>query len=505
MFGIKIGHDVVFPAEFCQIVEGQIYKKKVPLELMKWVLDFAVKPRVERLISVVQGVNDSFLNYAHSDFIGQIEMRVATAPMQIQGCQLPSPTVRYGNDVNIRQKDGSWNVKNQKFSKPAKPLAWIVVDFSGCPRQMVEGFAKELFACCTALPPLSDLNTLTPGLNARHKWQACWGGEGVGLERQKVRWKKVIEDHKMLEEIMHNFLEISLAPSAPASLWSIPKKYHIIIRLWSPAFHCLLKNLRRSSLSSKIGMEHLQVFIYYAYTFYSGLLGEDALSTFKPIIDRKLWVIWHAIIWPSMSCVSELSPSTTDANISAAISSISVPARLFDLKLEKEQWRSVARNWYALGMNDMLGNGKLHYHLSLLSHDVEGEELRGNYHFYDNHSSVHYKQHVDKLLMLDRRWLRAFWAGEHLVAVEKGIVFVESQSRGQWLVEGDLAERVLVWVEEDRAEHEEEQRKRGTRWGTIRWRLMMMGWMARRLLHLLLQCTGTAAARSHLAPFPFLS
>ncbi|THH16864.1 hypothetical protein EW146_g3835 [Bondarzewia mesenterica] len=184
-----------------------------------------------------------------------------------------------------------------------------------------------------------------------------------------------------LEEIMHNFLEISLAPSVPASLWSIPKKYCIIICLWSSAFHCLLKNLYRLSLSSKIGMEHLQDFIYHAYTFYSSLLREDALSAFKSIIDRKLWVIWHAIIWPSMSRVSELSLSMTDVNISAAISFISVSAHLFNLEPEKEQWQSVIRNYYALGMNNMLGNGKLHYHLSLLSHDMEGKELHGNYHF----------------------------------------------------------------------------------------------------------------------------
>ncbi|THH06579.1 hypothetical protein EW146_g9568 [Bondarzewia mesenterica] len=77
---------------------------------------------------------------------------------------------------------------------------------------------------------------------------------------KEVRWKKVIEDHKMLEEIMHNLLEISLAPS-------VLKKCRIIIRLWSPAFHRLLKNFRRYSLSSKVAMEHLQDFIHYAYTF----------------------------------------------------------------------------------------------------------------------------------------------------------------------------------------------------------------------------------------------
>ncbi|THH11568.1 hypothetical protein EW146_g7998 [Bondarzewia mesenterica] len=37
------------------------------------------------------------------------------------------------------------------------------------------------------------------------------------------------------------------------------------------------------------------------------------------------------------------------------------------------------------------------------------------------------EQRVDEFSMPDRRWLRAFWAGERLVAVEKGFVFAESQ------------------------------------------------------------------------------
>ncbi|THH08573.1 hypothetical protein EW146_g8951 [Bondarzewia mesenterica] len=241
-------------------------------------------------------------------------------------------------------------------------------------------------------------------------------------EAEKARWKKVIEDHKMLAEMMHNLLEISLAPSVPASLRSIPEKYRIVIRLWSHAFHRLLENLRRSSLSSKIAMEHLQDFIYYAYTFYSGLLEEHALSTFKSNWQEALGDLarYHmavsamvtatslppsSLTVAAMNGVSELSPGTTDANISAVLSSISdrpsapidepsasvgiAAARLFDLEPEKERWRSIARNWYALGVNDMPGNGKLHHHLGLLSREVEGEELRGIYHFVKSMITTH--------------------------------------------------------------------------------------------------------------------
>ena len=56
-------------------------------------------------------------------------------------------------------------------------------------------------------------------------------------------------------------------------------------------------------------------------------------------------------------------------------------ARLLEVEPEKERWRNIARDWYAAGIAEQPGTGKLHHHLGLLSRDVEGEELRGVYHF----------------------------------------------------------------------------------------------------------------------------
>lgn len=200
--------------------------------------------------------------------------------------------------------------------------------------------------------------------------------------------------------MMHNLLEISLAPSVPASLRNIPEKYNIIIQLWTYDFHCLFENLRHSSLHSKVALEHLQDFIYYAYTFYTGLLEEPALSPFKSgwlealgDLARYRMAIAAMVTQPIYSSTSltvsavrdnvQLStPSTSD---SAAISSVSdkmvlvriddspspsvgiVAVRQFSLAPEKETWRAIAREWYGLGVGATPGNGKLHHHLGLLS------------------------------------------------------------------------------------------------------------------------------------------
>jgi protein SMG6 len=56
-------------------------------------------------------------------------------------------------------------------------------------------------------------------------------------------------------------------------------------------------------------------------------------------------------------------------------------ARLLEVEPEKERWRNIARDRYAAGVAEQPGTGKLHHHLGLLSKEVEGEELRGVYHF----------------------------------------------------------------------------------------------------------------------------
>ncbi|TFY73283.1 hypothetical protein EWM64_g10729, partial [Hericium alpestre] len=165
--------------------------------------------------------------------------------------------------------------------------------------------------------------------------------EAASDDAEKLKWRKMIEDHKQLVEMMHNLLEMSLAPGVPASLRNIPAKYNITIRLWTHGFHCILENLRRSSLSSKIALEHLQDFIYYAYTFYTGLLEEQTLVDLKQSwlealgdLARYRMAVAAMIPVPAysrhpltaaamLSTTHHSTPTSTAANASAAISTVS--------------------------------------------------------------------------------------------------------------------------------------------------------------------------------------
>jgi protein SMG6 len=222
--------------------------------------------------------------------------------------------------------------------------------------------------------------------------------------------------------MMYSLLNISLGPNVPPSLRDIPKKYKIITRLWTHGFYRLLETLRRAACGpprDALAFEHLQDVLYFAYSFYCALSEEHALDEFREswlealgdlarynmTIAAMAQTIYYAPSALTASAMSQLAPSrggspapapapaTPDAPMSDAGASVEnghespVPsigvaaARALELEPDKERWRKIARGWYAAGVANTPGAGKLHHHLGLLSRELEEEELRGMYHF----------------------------------------------------------------------------------------------------------------------------
>lgn len=227
---------------------------------------------------------------------------------------------------------------------------------------------------------------------------------------------------------MQHLLEISLSPSVPASLRNIPTKYNVIVRLWTYGFHKLLEALRRASFTSALAFEYLQEFIYYAYIFYTGLLEEPSLSTFKggwlealgDLARYRMAVaamIGNSQLGGDKLTAASLSevPTTNGKRVHRGPRSLSdapaariddspspsvglAAARALEVEPEKERWRNVAKEWYATGLAEQPGTGKLHHHLGLLCREVEADELRGVYHFAKRYNSnTHFYSKLLKL------------------------------------------------------------------------------------------------------------
>ena len=219
--------------------------------------------------------------------------------------------------------------------------------------------------------------------------------------------------------MIHNLLRLTLAHNVPVSLRAVPEKYNLIMRLWLNGFHRPLENLRRCAFNNNnsiVALEHLQDFIYYAYTFYSCLFEEENLSVY-----RSSWVESLGDLARYRMAVSELVTTKTSRSTSLTQSAVSqVPdisddvamsisaddtkasqisddpvllkgnspsvgveaARAMELLPEREKWRNIAREWYSNGLIEYPGTGRLHHHMGFLCKEFgEGEELRGLYHF----------------------------------------------------------------------------------------------------------------------------
>ncbi|PCH38271.1 Piwi-domain-containing protein [Wolfiporia cocos MD-104 SS10] len=152
LFGVRIGSGAIFPAEICEVVPGQLYRKKIPQQLAPKFVKYTAQKPDQRLRAIQEGVAgpQQVFDYDRSDFMIDAGVEVRPEPIQIQGRVLNTPQIKYGSSVlSIRPRSGSWNVLNQRFLKPVQIRLWAVVNFDqhaneSLIRQFVDVLARNL-------------------------------------------------------------------------------------------------------------------------------------------------------------------------------------------------------------------------------------------------------------------------------------------------------------------------------------------------------------------------
>ena len=183
---------------------------------------------------------------------------------------------------------------------------------------------------------------------------------------------------------------------------SIPDRYNIPTRLWSIGFHRLIVALRRASVTSPRALEHLTAFIYYAYHLYTALLEERNLEAFRgkwleALGDLASYRMAVAIHVANHALLPPTSPVAINRDVNMETLPIDPPvAPIDDSPIpsvgaraaaewgdedERDTWRRTAREWYAMGLKDTPGAGRLQHHIGTLSQNVNGDELMVVYHF----------------------------------------------------------------------------------------------------------------------------
>ncbi|GAA5830778.1 hypothetical protein JCM3766R1_003423 [Sporobolomyces carnicolor] len=249
-------------------------------------------------------------------------------------------------------------------------------------------------------------------------------------------WVKLANGHKQLADAHYSFLQLSLDPRLPASYHVLPQKYNIPTRLWQVAFHQLLERMRHAVLAAPLAgtqsssdstplhelppsanvLEHLIEFIQYAYGHYSQLFEDPTVAVFRAAWIEQLGDLAryrmavaglasrvhaaqqresfhrHQRDQLTTNALSHQSQQqdATGAPLARREDAASIgQAALNDWDLEEQEtWREMARDWYAQGIAETPGTGRLQHHLALLSKG-ERDELRGLYHYAKSLTASH--------------------------------------------------------------------------------------------------------------------
>ncbi|CAE6346789.1 unnamed protein product, partial [Rhizoctonia solani] len=144
---IETSSGAAYPIEVCSVIPGQLMRKQVPPELTNSVLTFSTKRPQERLNSIVAG--HSVLQYGQSEYMREFGMNVDQHPEKCLARVLPTPAINYGQNSKYRQirpKDGSWNLRDQKFFEGAQCTGWalVVYDTRGIRQEDAQDIVKGL-------------------------------------------------------------------------------------------------------------------------------------------------------------------------------------------------------------------------------------------------------------------------------------------------------------------------------------------------------------------------
>ncbi|CAE6365294.1 unnamed protein product [Rhizoctonia solani] len=157
---VETGSGAAYPIELCSIIPGQLMKRQIPPELISSMLAFSTKKPKERLNSIVAGhsvssikirplflseISLEVLQYGQSEYMRQFGMAVSQHPEKALARVIPPPALNYGPNSKSRQihpKDGSWNVRDQKFFKGAQCTGWALVIYDT--RSIRQGDAQDI-------------------------------------------------------------------------------------------------------------------------------------------------------------------------------------------------------------------------------------------------------------------------------------------------------------------------------------------------------------------------
>ncbi|KAI9796921.1 MAG: hypothetical protein M1825_006285 [Sarcosagium campestre] len=118
-------HPMWLPPELCDILPGQVAKKKLTPEQTQMMIKVACRQPADNARLIVGEGSDALgIGSNHSDGPTLFGLSIKPEMITVPGRILQPPSVLYGAKKSVNPSDGSWNMVNQKFSVPSALKKW---------------------------------------------------------------------------------------------------------------------------------------------------------------------------------------------------------------------------------------------------------------------------------------------------------------------------------------------------------------------------------------------
>ncbi|GAA5861267.1 hypothetical protein JCM1840_003135 [Sporobolomyces johnsonii] len=162
---VRVSKVALYPVELCNVDMGQKYTRKLdPVQTSELLRYTTVKPQ-QRLAMLRRGIDA--IRPRNDQAFGQWKLEISTAPMEGTARLLPAPTITYQRPLQPR--DGTWDLRGQKFVKSSRIDRWMVLVFDReqyFPRSQVQqsitGLVQGLTSLGVAVPKAPPTITYVP-------------------------------------------------------------------------------------------------------------------------------------------------------------------------------------------------------------------------------------------------------------------------------------------------------------------------------------------------------
>ncbi|EXJ61105.1 hypothetical protein A1O7_05258 [Cladophialophora yegresii CBS 114405] len=123
-------HPMHLPAEVCQVIKGQPYKKNLSPQQTQHMIQFAVRPPQRNEQSIrMQGAHMLMLNQNLNRSHAAFNLSVDPSLIRVPGRILAPPKICYRNDREASLRDSKWNMRNVQFveSRPLTRWTWLII------------------------------------------------------------------------------------------------------------------------------------------------------------------------------------------------------------------------------------------------------------------------------------------------------------------------------------------------------------------------------------------